>query len=361
MTEAVSTPSVFITGCAKSGTTLLLRLMTAFPLVPQLPVDGLELGLPEFAARVAASPNTPMVAKRTFATVFSGLRIRKQQERQIKLIEDHGILIINIIRDGRDVLTSDNGYVTASRWITSMKQRRSFRDSIALTVRYEDLVSNPNDVQEAIAVAIGLQPTHPFSRYPEFVPPALDGTRYLGNTIFTSSVGRGLQNKAVPSKLRAGFLRELNLAGYCGVRHPSAKIGLSPCVYARGPEGTRPAKTVPNHGIEIADDVDVLAFAAVVNGTERPTVIGRGSRLLHRAHVGHDCLIGEDVIIGAGSLVAGFAEVGDRTELKIGVLVRNRVKIGSDCVIGMGAVVVKDVPDNHIAYGNPARARPREE
>ena len=136
--------------------------------------------------------------------------------------------------------------------------------------------------------------------------------------------------------------------------HETALIGLSPCVYARGPGGTRPHKDVPNYGVDIGEDVDVLAFAAVVNGTERPTNIGRGSRLLHRAHVGHDCIIGEDVIIGAGSLVAGFAEVGDRTELKIGVLVRNRVKIGKDCIIGMGAVVVRDVPDNSTVFGNPA-------
>jgi UDP-3-O-[3-hydroxymyristoyl] glucosamine N-acyltransferase len=136
--------------------------------------------------------------------------------------------------------------------------------------------------------------------------------------------------------------------------HSTAIVGLGPCVYARGPNGARPIKAVDNHGVELGEDVDILAFAAVVNGTERPTRIGRGSRLLHRAHVGHDCIIGEDVIVGVRSLVAGFAEIGDRTELKIGCLVRNRVKIGKNCVIGMGAVVVSDIPDNSVAYGNPA-------
>lgn len=141
--------------------------------------------------------------------------------------------------------------------------------------------------------------------------------------------------------------------------HPTAIIGLEPCVYARGPSGSRPRKPVEDHGVDIREDVDLRAFTAVVSGTERPTRIGRGSRLLHRAHVGHDVQIGEDVIIGAGSLVAGFAEIGDRTELKIGCLIRNRVKIGKDCIIGMGAVVVRDVPDNSVVFGNPAHTNQR--
>jgi maltose O-acetyltransferase len=39
----------------------------------------------------------------------------------------------------------------------------------------------------------------------------------------------------------------------------------------------------------------------------------------------------------------------------IGAVVLPRIKIGSNAIIGAGAVVTKDVPDNAVAVGNPAR------
>lgn len=47
--------------------------------------------------------------------------------------------------------------------------------------------------------------------------------------------------------------------------------------------------------------------------------------------------IGNDVWIGANTIVLGG------------------VKIGNGCVIGAGSVVVKDIPDNVIAFGNPCK------
>lgn len=51
--------------------------------------------------------------------------------------------------------------------------------------------------------------------------------------------------------------------------------------------------------------------------------------------------IGSDVIIGAGAIIVGDIEVGD----------------GS--IVGAGSVVTKDVPPHSIAKGNPATVRPR--
>jgi serine O-acetyltransferase len=36
-------------------------------------------------------------------------------------------------------------------------------------------------------------------------------------------------------------------------------------------------------------------------------------------------------------------------------MIKNKVKIGNNVTVGMGAVVVKDVPDNVTMVGNPAR------
>ena len=40
--------------------------------------------------------------------------------------------------------------------------------------------------------------------------------------------------------------------------------------------------------------------------------------------------------------------------IHISATILNNIKVGDDCVIGLGAVVIKDVPDNHTAVGVPA-------
>lgn len=47
--------------------------------------------------------------------------------------------------------------------------------------------------------------------------------------------------------------------------------------------------------------------------------------------------------------------IGNNVQLHAGCIVIGNVKIGDNAIIGAGAVVVKDVPENAVAVGNPAR------
>jgi len=85
------------------------------------------------------------------------------------------------------------------------------------------------------------------------------------------------------------------------------------------------------------------------------TVIGSNNIIMAHSHIGHDAKIGSNCEISTGSVIGGYSEVGDDTKLKLNVTVRNRKKIGKNCLVGMGSVVVKDIDDNLVVVGNPAK------
>ena len=99
----------------------------------------------------------------------------------------------------------------------------------------------------------------------------------------------------------------------------------------------------------------VREFARVHAGCERATVVGEGAFVMSGAYVAHDVIVGRKAHVGPGALIAGLVEIGDHSRIGIGAVVRPKTRIGRNVIIGAGAVVTKDVPDNEVWAGNPAR------
>lgn len=79
-------------------------------------------------------------------------------------------------------------------------------------------------------------------------------------------------------------------------------------------------------------------------------------------HIGADCVIGEEVVILAHDLTRGLyvdTVIGARSVLGARAIILPGVRVGEDCIIQPGALVNRDVPDGHVALGNPAAATPR--
>ena len=73
------------------------------------------------------------------------------------------------------------------------------------------------------------------------------------------------------------------------------------------------------------------------------------------AQIEHDCFIDKFSSVSAGSITGGYVKIGKFSAITLGVTVIDRVNIGENTVVGSGSLVVKSLPSNVLAYGNPAR------
>ena len=71
--------------------------------------------------------------------------------------------------------------------------------------------------------------------------------------------------------------------------------------------------------------------------------------------INHDDVLADNVAVTSLVSLAGSVQIGADTYLGQACTVRQGLKIGRNCMIGMGAVVVKDVPPDSVMAGNPAR------
>lgn len=107
--------------------------------------------------------------------------------------------------------------------------------------------------------------------------------------------------------------------------------------------------------VVLGDNIEILSGSVIERGSTKNTTIGRGTKLACLTNVGHNVTVGEDCQI-IGGILNGFANIGDRSEL-IRCVVGNRIKIGKDTKIGLNSTVVRDIPDNVVAFGSPARIK----
>lgn len=118
---------------------------------------------------------------------------------------------------------------------------------------------------------------------------------------------------------------------------------------------------IPHIGkVVIEDDVEIGANCSIDRGTLGETRIGKGTKIDNLVTIAHNVRIGKNCIIVGQSGVAGSSILGDNVIIAGQSGVSDHVRVGNRVVIMARAGVTKDIPDNSVVSGFPARPHKEE-
>lgn len=149
--------------------------------------------------------------------------------------------------------------------------------------------------------------------------------QWSGQSPLVVSVGNNISRQQIVERLGAN-------CEYATVTHPSANIS-------------------PNAKIDIGT---VVMQGCTIQSEAQ---IGRHCIINTNSSIDHECVIEDFVHISPQATLCGNVHVGMGAWIGAATVVIPGVKIGRWSVIGAGSVVVSDIPDGAVAYGNPCRIR----
>ncbi len=99
----------------------------------------------------------------------------------------------------------------------------------------------------------------------------------------------------------------------------------------------------------------VLPYQAQIGKNVQFAYQGLGVIIHKNAVIGDNCYVRQHVTIGGGGGVEGVPVIGNNVSIGAGAMVIGGIKIGNNVTIGANAVVNRDLPDNCVAVGVPAK------
>ena len=139
-----------------------------------------------------------------------------------------------------------------------------------------------------------------------------------------------------------------------GIGNPIARYKLAGKFLALGGDLVSvisPLSRIGNHNVLLGRGLNVMTGAVITN----EIVVGEGTLINAGCSIHHDTRIGRYCEISPGARVTGGCVVGDFCSIGTGAVLIPRIRLGNNVVVGAGAVVTKDVEDDTMVIGVPAR------
>ncbi len=109
--------------------------------------------------------------------------------------------------------------------------------------------------------------------------------------------------------------------------------------------------------LEIGDRNVIREFTTIHTGTVQDqglTVVGNDNWIMAYTHVGHDCRLGDHIVMSSNAQLAGHVHIGDHAIVGGMSGVHQFVRIGAHSMLGGASALVQDIPPFVIAAGNKA-------
>ncbi|MBK8847913.1 MAG: UDP-3-O-(3-hydroxymyristoyl)glucosamine N-acyltransferase [Bacteroidetes bacterium] len=134
--------------------------------------------------------------------------------------------------------------------------------------------------------------------------------------------------------------------------HANTVIGADAFYYKKREVGYD--KMLSGGDVCIMDNVEIGALCTIDRGVSATTYIGTGTKFDNHVHIGHDSILGRNVLIAAFGAIAGVTTIEDE------VIIWGQAGINKDLTIGKGTVVLAqsgvgtDTAPGEVVFGSPA-------
>ena len=127
------------------------------------------------------------------------------------------------------------------------------------------------------------------------------------------------------------------------------------------------AKKCESNGLSLASIISPTAFISSSAIIDNGVIVGPFASVQAQAYlasnvaintqaiIGHHVSVMNSAVISSQANLGGASKIGEKCYIGMGALVKEKVSIGSQSILGMGSVAYRDIPDEIIAIGNPAR------
>ncbi|NBW08041.1 MAG: UDP-3-O-(3-hydroxymyristoyl)glucosamine N-acyltransferase [Caulobacteraceae bacterium] len=174
------------------------------------------------------------------------------------------------------------------------------------------------------------------------------GTRIGANTVIGPGVQIG-RDCVIGSNVTVGFA----LIGDRVKLYAGARIGEAGFGAAGSKAG---AVDIPQLGrVILQDGVTIGANTCIDRGAYDDTVIGENTKIDNLCMIGHNCVLGRNVLMAAHSGLSGSVTVGDGVMFGGQAGVGDHITIGDGAAVAAGGGVLANIPAGEVWSGYPAK------